>query len=94
MARPPDPSVPRNDHEDAWRRGQDDPPIRLAHVLFVLWVAGSVAWAFFAAKLAHDQDWFVLRPVLAAILVLVLPILAHVLCNFVIRRSGNPRFYS
>jgi len=94
MARRPDRLSDQSDRHEAARRDQDDPPIRLAHVLFVLWVAGSVAWAFFAARLAHDQEWFVQRPELAAILVLAPPILAHVLANFVIKRSGNPRFYS
>ena len=94
MAKRPDPLVAQNDRQDAAQRGQDDPPIRLAHVLFVLWVACSVAWAFFAAKLAHDQGWFVQRPELATILVLAPPILAHFLANFVIRLTGNPRFHS
>ena len=69
MAKRPDPLVAQNDRQDAAQRGQDDPPIRLAHVLFVLWVAGSAAWALLAAKLAHHQEWWVLRPVLAAVLV-------------------------
>ena len=72
--------------------GKDDPPIRLAHVLFVLWVAGSVAWALYAAQLAQGLEWWALKPTLAAILVLALPILAHVLANYLIRISGNPRF--
>jgi hypothetical protein len=94
--KPPDPgpSAPRSDHEDARRRDEDDPLIRLAHVLFILWVAGSVAWAFFAAKLAHDHGWLEHRPELAAILVLAPPILAHVLANFLVKRTGNPRFHS
>jgi hypothetical protein len=94
MARRPDRLSDQSERQDAARRDKDDPPIRPAHVLFVLWVAGSVAWAFFAAKLAHDQEWFVQRPELAAILVLAPPILAHVLANFVIRLTGNPKFYS
>jgi hypothetical protein len=94
MARRPDPLSNQSDRQQAPPPDHDNLPIRLAHVLFVLWVAGSVAWAFFAAKLAHGQDWFVQRPELAAMLVLAPPILAHVLANFLIRRTGNPRFYS
>ena len=72
--------------------GAHDPPIRLAHVLFVLWVAGSVAWALYAARLAQGLEWWALKPALAAILVLVPPILAHVLASYLIKISGNPRF--
>ena len=71
---------------------RDDPPIRLAHVLFVLWVAGSVAWAFYAAALAHSRGWWDSHVELGAVLVLAPPILAHALANFVIRVTGNPRF--
>ena len=77
----------------AWRE-QEAPPIRLAHVLYVLWVAGSIAWAFYAADLAHSRGWWDLRPELAAVLVLAPPILTHVAANFVIRLTGNPRFRS
>ena len=84
----------KGDRRDPARRGQDDPPIRLAHVLFILWITASVAWAFFAARIAHDHGWWELRPDLAAILVLVPPILAHVLANLIIRKTGNPRFRS
>ena len=94
MARRPDALGDRDDSQDALQRRQVDPPIRLAHVLFVLWVAGSVAWTFFAAKLAHDQGWFVERPELAAILVLAPPILAHFLANYLIRIASNPRLRS
>ncbi|MGI9413527.1 MAG: hypothetical protein ACR2PM_07655 [Hyphomicrobiales bacterium] len=73
---------------------QRDPPLRLAHVLFVLWVAGTVAWALFAARLAQDQGWWALRPDLAAVLVLAPPFLAHLLANAVIRLTGNPTFRS
>ena len=79
---------------DRREAAQADPPIRLAHVLFVLWVAGSVAWAFFAAKLALDHGWLVQRAELAVVLVLTPPILAHLLAMFVIRLTGNPRFPS
>ena len=84
--------VPQSDSRGTKRRNQEDLPIRLAHVLFVLWIVGSVAWAFFAAKLAHDQAWWVQRPELAAALVLTPPILAHLLANILIKISGNPRF--
>ena len=98
MAERPDPLLARNDRQDPAQRGQDDPPIRLAHCrphpTGDVRVACSVAWAFFAAKLAHDQGWFVQRAELAAILVLAPPILAQVLANFVIRLTGNPRFRS
>ena len=70
---------------------RDGPPIRLAHVLFVLWVAGSIAWAFYAAQLAHGLDWWNLRPEFAAGLVLTPPILAHALAILVIKITGNPR---
>ena len=89
-----DPIRPPSDCSRSARRGQDDPPIRLAHVLFVFWVAGSVAWAFFAAKLVLEQGWLVRSPGLALVLVLTPPILAHLLANFVIRITGNPRFSS
>ena len=68
-----------------------DPPIRAAHALFVLWVAGSVTWAIYAAMLAHSRGWWEFLPELGAILVLAPPILAHVLANFFIKKSGNPR---
>ena len=85
-------SDPQGRRQSPAQRDQGDPPIRLAHVLFVLWVAGSVAWAFFAAKLAHGQGWWALRPELAVVLVLVPPILAQVLANYIIKITGNPRF--
>jgi len=84
--------VPQSDRRVTRRRDQEDPPIRLAHFLFVLWGAGSVAWAFFAATFAHDEGWWVQHPELAAVLVLAPPILAHLLANRVIRVTGNPRF--
>ncbi len=93
-ARRPDKAFAEDERQSSPHTDQDDPPIRLAHVLFVIWVAGSVAWALFAAKLAHDRDWFVQQPELAVILVLAPPILAYVLANFVIRVTKNPRFYS
>lgn len=71
---------------------QDDPPIRLAHVLFVLWVVGSVAWALYAAGIAFELQWWAERPAIAAALVLCPPILGHVLANLIIRLTGNPRF--
>lgn len=94
MTNHPTSAVPQIERRDPVQRDQDDPPIRLAHVLFILWVAGSVAWVFIAAKLAYDQGWWVLRPELAAALVLTPPILAHLVANFVIRITGNPRFRS
>ena len=84
----PTSSVGHGDHRDTTR---DDPPMRLAHVLFVLWVAGSVGWAFYAARLAHDLGWWVQHTVLAAVLVLTPPILAHLLAIIVVKRAGNPR---
>lgn len=85
----------RSQIDDMFRDSQEredvDPPIRAAHALFVLWVAGSVAWAFYAAILAHNRGWWEFRPELGAVLVLAPPILAHVLANFVIKKSGNPR---
>ena len=77
---------------DAPEHDGDDPPIRLAHVLFVLWVAGSVAWAFCAAQLAHGLDWWVQAPELGAILVLAPPVIAHILAIHIIKLTGNPRF--
>ena len=82
-----------NRRNSAWRE-YEAPAIRLAHVLFVIWVAGSVAWAFYAADLAHSRGWWELRPELAAVLVLAPPILAHVAANLVLRLTGNPRFRS
>ena len=81
----------RRDDEYSTGREHHDPPIRLAHVLFVLWVSASTAWALFAAALAHERAWWELEPILAAILVLAPPILGHFLANFVIRITGNPR---
>ena len=69
----------------------DAPPIRLAHVLFILWVAGSVAWAFHSAMVAYNQGWWELRPELGAALVLTPLVLAHLLAIFVIRITGNPK---
>ena len=69
-----------------------DPPIRLAHLLYVLWVSGTVSWALFAAALAQARNWWVSEPLLGAILVLAPPILGHFLANWLIRLSGNPRF--
>jgi len=83
--------VPKIDRGRPSRQHQDDPPIRLAHVLFVLWVAGSVAWASFAANIALDQGWWVQRPELAAGLVLAPPILAHLLALFIIKLTNNPK---
>lgn len=69
-----------------------DPPLRLAHVLFVLWIAGGVAWAFYAATLAYEWGWWVSDPILAAGLILTPTVLAHLLALFVIKVTGNPRF--
>ena len=68
------------------------PPIRLAHVLFVFWVVGTVAWAFYAARLAYGLGWWDLRPELAAGLVLMPPILAHGLAVLIVRITNNPQF--
>lgn len=84
----------RGERHEPPRRGRDDPPIRLAHVLFVLWIAGSVAWALYAANVAHGRGWWVEQPELAALLVLAPPVLAHLLANLVIGLTGNPRFRS
>jgi hypothetical protein len=86
--------IPRSGRRNRASVEGKDPPIRLSHVLFVLWVAGSVAWAFYAAKAAHHQGWWDSIPHLAAVLVLTPPILAHLLANFVIKITGNPRFRS
>ena len=93
-AKRPTSAVPQSYRRETKQSDRAEPPIRLAHVLFVLWVAGSVAWAFIAAKLAHDQGWWVQHPELAAALVLVPPFLGHLLANFVIKLTGNPRFRS
>jgi len=74
------------------RHDRDDPPIRLAHVLFVLWVAGSVGWALYAAQLARGLGRWVEAPELGAILVLALPAIAHILAIHIIKMTGNPRF--
>jgi hypothetical protein len=57
-------------------------------------VAGSVGWAFFAAKLALDEGWWVQRPELASAVVLAPPFLAHLFAHFIIRLTGNPTFRS
>ena len=74
------------------RHDRDGPPIRLAHVLFVLWVAGSVGWALYAAQLALGLGWWVEAPELGAILVLAPPAIAHILAIHIIKMTGNPRF--
>lgn len=74
----------------AARQDNGDPPIRLAHALFVLWVVATVAWAFYVALLAHHHGWWVSRPVLAGLSVLLPPVVAHVLANIVIAATGNP----
>ena len=74
------------------RSGQDSFPIRLAHILFVLWVVGSVGWALFAAKLALDKGWWVQRPMMGAALVLAPPALAHLLAKVIIKMTDNPKF--
>ena len=81
----------RGDRRRLSKQNKGDPPIRLAHVLFVLWVSVSVAWALYAAKLAHGQDWWMTRPFLAAILVLTPPILVHILFHLAVRITGNPK---
>ena len=73
-------------------RKRGEPALRLAHVLFVLWGAGVVAWAFYAAAIAHDRGWWDFDPILAAALVLVPPVLAHILALILVRLTGNPRF--
>ena len=74
------------------RHDRDGPPIRLAHVLFVLWVAGSVGWALYAAQVALGLGWWVEAPELGAILVLAPPAIAHILAIHIIKMTGNPRF--
>ena len=91
MTNRPRPNTHQIHHSEPAERHQDDPPIRLAHVLFILWVAGSVAWAFHAAMVAYNQGWWELRPELGALLVLTPPVLAHLLAIFVIRITGNPK---
>lgn len=88
---PPSPALRRTAHGTP-RHDRDDPPIRLAHVLFVLWVAGSVGWALYAAQLAHGLGWWVEAPELGAILVLAPPAIAHILAVHIIKMTGNPRF--
>lgn len=75
-------------------RNGSDPPLRLAHVLFVLWVAGTVAWALYAAGLAYEWGWWESDPILAAGLILTPAVVAHLLALFMIRVTGNPRFRS
>ena len=74
------------------RHDRDGPPIRLAHVLFVFWVAGSVGWALYAARVALGLGWWVEAPELGAILVLAPPAIAHILAIHIIKMTGNPRF--
>ena len=84
---------------DQRRRGEtpirpdDDRPVRLAHVLFVLWAVGSVAWALYAAQLAHGYGWWLSRPVSAGVLVLAPPVLIEILALLAIRIAGNPRLW-
>lgn len=85
-------SPPGEPCELAKKRDPDDSPIRLSQVLFVLWVAGSLAWALFAALIARNQGWWEWHPELAAVLVLALLILGHVLANYLVRVTGNPTF--
>ena len=68
------------------------PPLRLAHVLFVLWVTGAVAWAFYVAGLGVDRGWWETMPLEAALLILLPTALAHALAIWITRVAGNPRF--
>ena len=94
IMKPPASFAVRSDRLKSAQGHQEDRPTRLAHVLFVLWVTGSVAWAIFAAMFASDRGWLLKRPELAAGLVLIPPILAHLLANLVFKLSGNPRIRS
>jgi len=69
----------------------DHAPVRVAHLVFVLWVAGLVASALYAAEFADRHGWWVVRPLSAAILVLALPVLVEVLAQILIRATGNRR---
>lgn len=80
----------RGRHRSAGRE-RSDPPLRLAHMLYVLWVAGSVAWALYAAALAHEMAWWEARPHVAAGAVLLPPALGHLLGIWITRVTGNPR---
>lgn len=92
--RRPTSALPTCDYRESKQRDQQDPPIRLGHVLFVFWVAGSVAWDFIGVKLADDRGWWVQHPELAAALVLAPPLLGHLLANFLVKLAGNPKFRS
>jgi len=83
----------RSENQEPELYRESDPPISLAHVLFVFWVTASVAWAFFSASIAYRQDWWAEHSEIAAALVLAPPVLVHLLANFVIRLTGNPRFH-
>ncbi len=82
----------RSENQEPQPSRESDPPINLAHVLFVLWATASVAWAFFAAGIAYREGWWSERPEMAAALVLAPPVLVHFLANFLIGVTGNPRF--
>ena len=84
------PIAAKSDRREPPRTDNDDPPLRLAHVLFVLWVAGSVGWAIYAATVGSDLNWWVQSPELAALLVLAVPILTHLLAILLVRVTGNP----
>ena len=73
------------------RRERSDPPLRLAHMLYVLWVAGTVAWALYAAALAHEMGWWEMQPLAAGLAVLLPPALGHLLGIWITRVTGNPR---
>ena len=93
MIRRPTQGVAKSDHRKPRQSDANDPPVRLAHILFVLWVAGSVAWMLFAAMIANDQNWLLQRADLAALVVLAPPILTHILMSLVIRLYGNPKIW-
>ena len=75
----------------AWE-DRPERPLRLAHVLFVLWVSGTVAWAFYAAALALEMGWWETQTLRAAMAVFLPPVLGHVLSLWILRVTGNPRF--
>lgn len=79
------------ERRDGAHSDRNDPPMRLAHVLFVLWVAASVAWALFAAMFAHDHGWLVQHPLAVVAAVLIPSILAHLLAILIVKRTKNPR---
>ncbi len=75
----------------AWEN-RPERPLRLAHVLFVLWVSGTVAWALYSAALALEMGWWKTQTLPAAMVVFLPPVLGHFLSIWIVRVTGNPRF--